>query len=245
MSPTLPPARSIYVSTSLEIWEPSQPDLLARDVTLDGVCFLRLDPEYYAWLRHKLSIAGKALDAGKIAYDKYGIMLARFNEVHMLAVDRFGRDNLGAAMESLNYRDYTPPGAVASRTATKPARQDQPAPMNPPAEPYLYPSHGEWPFTHKIPTSAMAKVDSIREQALSLGWKEPRLYQNRGRFPFPCGQDYGLACFVDGENRIGEVAAQYIEIIGPPPQGSCQRFFNPDVDQPWIKRTESEIARKG
>ena len=237
MSPTLPPASSIYVSTSLEIWEPAQPDLLARDVTLNGVCFRRLDPEYYAWLRHKLSIAEKALDAGKLAYEKYGVMLARFNEVHMLAVDRFGRDRLGAAMDSLDCRDYAAPGPVASQAPPKPAGRDQAAPTKSPAEPYLYPANGDWPFTKKITPSALAKVDAIRDQAVSLGWAEERLYQNRGRYPFPCGQDYGLVCFVNDDRQIGEVAAQYIEIIGPPPQEAHNRFFNPDVDQPWVKKT--------
>ena len=83
----------------------------------------------------------------------------------------------------------------------------------------------------------MPKVDAIRDQALSLGWSESQLYQNRSRFRFPCGQDYGLVCFLEDDKRIGEVTRQSIEIIGPPPQENRLRFYNPDIDQPWLKTT--------
>ena len=65
-------------------------------------------------------------------------------------------------------------------------------------------------------------------------------YQNRGRFRFPCGEDYGLVCFLDDNKRIGQVTRQYIEIVYPPPQDNRLRFFNPDVEQPWIKKTNND-----
>ncbi len=108
------PLGVLYVSTSLEAWEPCQPDLLARDVTLSGACFRRLDPEYYAWLRHKITLAEKALKAGKVAYETFNTLLVRFNDIHMWAVDRFGRDTLAAAMESVDHKKYVPPGVVTS-----------------------------------------------------------------------------------------------------------------------------------
>jgi len=234
MSPTLPPARSIYVSTSLEIWEPRQSDLLARDVTLNGVCFRGLDPEYYAWLRHKLTLAEKTVEVGKIAYETFDTLVTRFNEIHMWAVDTFGREALASGMESVDHRKYVPPGTGLSSFP----RRAVPAPQDSHNGPSPYPREGDRSFEHNVCPSAMAKVDAIRDQALSLGWKEPLLYQTHGRYPFPSGQDYGLVCFLNEEKRIGEVSAQYIEIIGPPPRESRQRFFNPDVDQPWIKRKE-------
>jgi hypothetical protein len=108
------PLPVLYVSTSLDACEPSQPDLLARDVTLSGVCFRRLDPEYYAWLRHKLTLAEKALEAGKIAYEAFDTLLTRFNDVYIWAMDSFGRDTLSAAMESVDRKNYVPPGVVTS-----------------------------------------------------------------------------------------------------------------------------------
>ena len=36
----------LYVATNLDWWKPTQQDLLARDVQINGVCLRRLDPEY-------------------------------------------------------------------------------------------------------------------------------------------------------------------------------------------------------
>jgi|GEM_PF-2839955 hypothetical protein len=103
----------------------------------------------------------------------------------------------------------------------------------PQVEPYLFPRNGDQPFTEKVSPAAVAKVDAIREQALALGWSERGLYQNRGQFRFPYGEDYGLVCFIGDAQRIGEVTKQYIEIISPPPRENRLRFYNPDAPQPW------------
>ena len=49
-----------YAVTNLESWETDEPHHYARDVGIDGTCFRRLDPDYYAWLRHKMELAKKA-----------------------------------------------------------------------------------------------------------------------------------------------------------------------------------------
>ena len=108
----------------------------------------------------------------------------------------------------------------------------------PPTVPlYRFPEDGDWKFTQPVRSSTVLKVDAIRDQALSLGWSEAQLYRNRGRFRFPCGQDYGLVCFLEEDKRIGEVTRQSIEIIGPPPQENRLYFYNPNVNQPWLKTT--------
>ena len=107
----------------------------------------------------------------------------------------------------------------------------------PTVPPYLFPEDGDWQFTQPVRSSTVPKVDAIRDQALSLGWSEAQLYRNRGRFRFPYGRDYGLVCFLEEDKRIGEVTRQSIEIIGPPPQENRLYFYNPDVDQPWLKTT--------
>jgi hypothetical protein len=91
-----------------------------------------------------------------------------------------------------------------------------------------------------VTSQAVAKVDAIREEAMAKGWSEARLYQNQGRFRFPCGEDYGLVCFVDGDQEIGEVTERFIEIVHGPKSGrpSTLRFYNPDVPQPWMKKVE-------
>lgn len=86
-----------------------------------------------------------------------------------------------------------------------------------------------------IHPETIAKVDAIREKAMALGWTEEGLYQTKGRFKFPCGEEYGLVCFVEKDDSVGEITRQYIEIIRP--SGVRQRFYNRDVDQPWIKKT--------
>jgi hypothetical protein len=234
---------ALYAATNLDSWETEKPRHFARDVGIDGVCYRRLDPEYYAWLRHKMALAKKALESGRLDPAAFDGLRTRFNAIHAWAVERFGEDELLAAVRSLDPKTYPP-------LSIDPAAQSRPvstAPVAPVAyhparviEQYLYPKDGEWRFTEKVPQSAVDKVDAIRDQAISLGWSETRLYQNRGRFRFPCGEDYGLVCFVDAKERIGDVTRQYIEIIGPPPRENRLRFHNPDVDQPWLKRTNPE-----
>ena len=231
---------ALYAATNLDSWETDKPRHFARDVGIDGVCYRRLDPEYYAWLRHKMALAKKALESGRLDPAAFDGLRTRFNAIHAWAVERFGEDELLAAVRSLDPKTYPPlsidPAAQSCPVSAAPISPVA-CPSAPTVERYLYPKDGEWRFTEKVPQSAVDKVDAIRDQALTLGWSEARLYQNRGRFRFPCGEDYGLVCFVDANERIGEVTRQYIEIIGPPPRENRLRFHNPDVDQPWLKRT--------
>jgi hypothetical protein len=88
---------------------------------------------------------------------------------------------------------------------------------------------------------AVAKVDAIRDRAISLGWKYDALYrvpENR-RATFLLGG--GLVCYLRDGWRIGDVTRQSIEIIGPPPPEVRQRFYNPDVEQPWIRRIKTSL----
>jgi hypothetical protein len=80
-------------------------------------------------------------------------------------------------------------------------------------------------------------VDAIRKQAQSLGWAEARLYQNRGRFAFPCGQDWGLVCFVGHGDALGEITETHIEIIHDcSGRRNPLRFANSDVWPPRVPK---------
>ncbi len=90
------------------------------------------------------------------------------------------------------------------------------------------------PSTYPVLPEALAKVDAIREEAMALCWTEEGLYQTKGEFKFPCGRDYGLVCFLEKVESIGEVTKQYIEIIRP--SDVRQRFYNRNVDHLWIMK---------
>ena len=75
----------------------------------------------------------------------------------------------------------------------------------------------------------MALVHAIRDRALALGWTHEALYQSQGHLRFPFGQDCGLVCFIGVEDRIGDVAGDAIEIIGPPPRELGCRFYKPNA----------------
>ncbi len=77
-------------------------------------------------------------------------------------------------------------------------------------------------------------VDAIRDQALALGWTMESLYGTGGSPRGLFGNACGLAHLLQATYRIGEVTRQSIEIILP--NGVRQRFYNPDVEQPWIRR---------
>ncbi len=231
---------ALYASTNLTFFETKRPQDYGRDyVGVFGTCFRRLDPDYYAWLRHKMDLARKATQSGRSAAPAFDKLRARFNAVHAWAIDHLGEKVLRSAVQSFNLKTYVPPMLFPPEDQPAAARTE-PKGTSPDTRPYLFPKDGDWRFTQRVRTSAVPKVDAIRDQALSLGWSEARLYQNRGRFRFPCGEDYGLVCFLDENKRVGEVTRQSIEIVGPPPNENRLRFFNPEVDQPWMKKKTSK-----
>ena len=230
---------ALYAATNLQSWETAEPDHFATDIGIDGTCFRRLDPDYYAWLRHKMDLAKKALSIGQLSAPAFDKLRTRFNAIHAWAIEHLGEEALRSAVPSLDPKTYAPP-RIDSLDRRPNAAPPVPKASPPAVPPYLFPEDGDWRFTQRVRTSAIPKVDAVREQALSLGWSEAQLYQNRGRFRFPCGEDYGLVCFLDENKRIGEVTRQSIEIVGPPPSENRLRFFNPEVDQPWIKKKTSK-----
>ena len=87
----------------------------------------------------------------------------------------------------------------------------------------------------------MALVHAIRDRALALGWTHEALYQSRGRLRFPFGQDYGLVCFIGVEDRIGNVAADAIEIIGPPRREILRRFYKTSAQMAATKNNSKKV----
>ena len=230
MTPTETGRTALYVATNLETWEAKPPVRPDQDAICEPCGFRRLDPEYYAWLRSRMELAQKRYEKGRLPARQYEELRARFNAVHAWAIERFGEQVLLEAMKSLDASRYSPPMV-----------QESGEPSPPP--PHVYPTDGDWRFTEPVSVEAVAKVDAIREQAMALGWSEAQLYQNRGRYSFPCGQDYGLVCFLHGNDRVGEITRQFIEIVSP--RGSRLRFYNLNVEQPWLHHVSQSAGHQG
>jgi len=219
-SPAAPDGDSpscLFVSTSLATWTTANPEQFARDFQINDMVYRRLDPEYYAWLRSRMTVAKEAATTGHLPPAAFEDLRVRFNAVHDWAVHHFGEAPLLAVVRTFRSGDCKPPVAeddgphVPAPSARKAAADE-------------------------ISPEVMALVDSISEQALSLGWKRQRLYAaGGGRILAP---ERGLVYFLKPGDRTGEVTLQAIEIIGLPPLEVRQRFYNPDVDQPWIIRLD-------
>ena len=220
--PASAPARGhLFVSTALDIWSTEHAAAFSRDVQIDDIAYRRLDPEYYAWLRSRMLLAKTAASAGQIGLGAFDELRHRFNAIHQWAFDRFGEQALIAAVRGGGLREYHPPVAEVEpqHRAALPACPDQ-------------------NLAAVSPESA-ALVDAIRDRALALGWTHDSLYRTRGSLRFPLGSDYGLVCFLKPSSRIGDVAMDSIEIILP--DNVRQRFYNPNVAQPWVRRASREI----
>jgi hypothetical protein len=111
-------------------------------------------------------------------------------------------------------------------------------PVEPPRKDWICSWNHARTYMQPVTSQALAKVDAIREEAMGKGWSEARLYQDQGRFQFPYGSDYGLVCFIEGDQEISTVTKHFIEIIHWPktPRPSMLRFYNPDMQQPWRKK---------
>lgn len=199
---------SLFVSTGLESWGTDRPQIFARDVQINDTAYRRLDPEYYAWLRSKMQLAKMAADVGRLGRDEFEELRRRFNAMHAWAVEHFGETRLVDAVGNLDARDYAPPVPEPETPRQAPRPADIAA------------------------AETVAMVDAIRDRAMALGWTHESLYQAGGSARFALARDRGLVCYLKPGDRIGEVTTHAIEIIRP--NNVRQRFYNPDVEQPWI-----------
>jgi hypothetical protein len=201
----------LFVSTSLATWTTARPEWFARDFQIDDTAYRRLDPNYYAWLRSRMATAKKAAAAGQLDAAAFENLRVRFNVVHEWAVQHFGEERLLEAVRAIRTAHYDPPipEADGPRVPASPLRKCG------------------------ITPAATAMVDAVSEQALATGWKRERLYGTGGNGPLD--PQRGLVCFLKPGDRIGKVTLHSIEIIGSPPTEVRHRFYNPDVDQPWIR----------
>jgi hypothetical protein len=233
---------TLYVATDLATLEiPVAVDAQASpayqdDVFADGRFFRRLDPDLYAWLRHKMELARTAFTRGRLPEPAFDALRTRFNAVHTRALALLGESALLHAVQHLDPKSYPVPGTHVELATTdaNTSKDALPASATPPdsrcsseapsipgdavAEDdwsgHQFPEEpGDFRFLQPVRRSALTKVQAIRDAAVAIGWTDARLFQNRGRFLFPCGNDYGLACFVHPDQTIGRVTPRAIEIV--------------------------------
>jgi len=209
----------LYVSTDLQFWPTSKPEFLARDVQIDDTCYRRLDAAYFAWLRNRMFALKQAVADGRVPEDAVKQTYKRFNALQEWAVSQFGEDALRKAMRHLDLGNYRPPRPLES-----PERISERAVVRTAENARLLREIG--------------LVDMIRDAALAIGWKMERLYESEGFERRPFRREYGLVCYIGEQDKLGAVTRQSIEIIGPPPTHVVRRFYNPDVEQPWVKYIE-------
>ncbi len=226
-----------FVSTSLDIYETDETQAATGDVCRDGACYRLVDPAYYAWLHRRMESAKRRHDNGALSREAWDSLRGRFNRMQAWAIDRYGKDALAQAIRTFKPGSYEPP----ENRPTNP----QPA-TSPPAQAahrFRFPTTGDFRFEHPVSPEAVAAVDAIRDRAESLEWAEARLYQNRGRFAFPCGQDWGLVCFVGPGDALGEITETHIEIIHDcGGRKNTLRFANADTWPPRIQPEEKSIS---
>jgi len=223
-SPRVPavsgPGEAIWVSTDLNMWHPSDPSFIARDCQIDDRCYRRLDPAYFAWLKLRMHAVKAAADAGHVPAAAFDEARQRFNAMQCVAVATFGEVALLEALRTIDQDAYRPPLPD----------EDEPPKPTVPAVPRSNPEAERLGRAREL-------VDAIRDQALALGWTTESLYFSDGYERRPFAAKYGLVCYIHSRDRIGEVTRQSIELIGPSPLEVRSRFYNPDVEQPWIKKS--------
>ena len=193
-------ACDIWVATDLSTLRPARPDTCPEDIIENGgKAYRRLSPDHFVWLKARFAGFKRAtnnrLDDGT-------------REVHA----RFA--SLRALAEGL----YRPPVMAEARkrlTLTKLPSPNQALGLKPQYARFAFPVDPTPRLKRSVRVTrhALAQVDAIREASLTAGWSEAELYQTRGRFAFPYGNDYGVICFVRKEQRLGRVTAKAIEII--------------------------------
>ncbi|MFH0910966.1 MAG: hypothetical protein V1918_05640 [Planctomycetota bacterium] len=100
---------TLYVATNLDALECDSPGDTPGDTLRDGTVFRRLDPEYYAWLRSRMTLAKQAMDAGRIPRPAFEALRARFNDIHVWAIEHLGEAVLLSALKTSNPAAYAPP----------------------------------------------------------------------------------------------------------------------------------------
>jgi len=204
-------------------------DARRQDMIIEGTSYRKLDAQYFVWIEGRIELARNAAKDGKIKEDALQALITRYQAVKDWVDENIDYKYLTAAEKLFENASYSPPPAALP----KPKVVDKPSEIrNPePVKPYLYPAIGHWEYTVPINSDVVKIIDSIRDEALSKGWSEASLYQNRGHFI--AGKWYGLICILDKTDQIEKIDEDIIYIrtfkgSAIPPEGEIVKFPNLD-----------------
>jgi len=71
------------------------------------------------------------------------------------------------------------PECESSEQAPRLIHKEPEKPSEPPKNNWTYPENEAWNCIQQVSAEALAKVDAIKEEAMSKKWSEARLYQNQ------------------------------------------------------------------
>lgn len=225
-------------SDSFSVFAATDATFVECDSTQDRVVrheksYHRLTPEYWAWFRHKYELMENAVTRKKISEAAFEKILDRISALYNQAVEIFGKDALDRACETTDIAAVDEMIKSGNDAVTVPRR---------PRRPSLVAERGRQPVRkNAVPAGAQAnaparsqaaaKVDAVRDRAITLGWSHDQLYRTDGI----AYRDWGLVRFLGENDEIGEITTQYIEIKNAKARNSL-RFYNNEVDQPWVRR---------
>ena len=208
-----------YVSTDLRMIEMTARDARSQDMIIEGTSYRRLDAQYFIWIGHRIELAQKAAKNGKISDEALNQLMSQFRQIKDWVEENIEDRYLTAARKLYESANYSPPPAAL--------------PKPEPVKPYLYPAIGQWEYSVPIDPDVVKIIDAIRDEALSKGWQEASLYQNRGHFI--AGKWYGLICMLDRTDKIIKIDSKHIHIrtfkgSAIPPEGVMVKFENPKFE---------------
>ena len=226
-----------YVSTDLRMIELTTNQARQLDMVIDGISYRRLDAQYFVWIEGRIKLAQNAAQNGKISNEALRSLLTRFQQIKDWVNENIDERNLFAARRLFESANYSPPPAALPRP--KEIKKPKENSKSDSVQPYLYPTTGHWEYTVPIDPEVVKIINSIREEAMSKGWSEAALYQNRGHFI--AGKWYGLICILNKTDRIERINEDIIYIrtfkgSAVPPEGEIVKFPNLDYEERHASR---------
>jgi len=218
--PQIAPPEALFVSSGLKVLTPPGIAPGVREFEQDGIKYRRLDPEYLAWLQDRMHKAQATHRAGKLPTKQWEFLRASFNAIADWAKQAFSRKPIAPPDES----EMSDEEAFCSGAPSHPFVR--PGPMG-----WYYPQTGTFAFHQEVTDEALTAVRAIRDEAISLGWSEASLFQNRAHLLYPIGQDWGLVCFLEKGRTLGTISREFIEIVHHEKNGRSSRlhFQNPEL----------------